>query len=78
MDLIAAPGQPPLPTEVLDIRELVTKLDRRLRAEIKYAQALPAEYADKSRLPPPVFKVSDLVWLNRRNFHTTGPYNKFD
>ncbi len=78
MDLIAAPGQPPLPPEVLDIRDRMTKLDQHLQAESKYAQSLQAEYADKSRSPPPVFKVGDLVWLNRRNFHTTRPSNKLD
>ena len=78
IDLLAPPGDPPLPEEILDVRDRMEKLDLHLRADIKYAQSIQAEYADQSRSPPPVFKVGDLVWLNRRNFHTTRPSNKLD
>jgi hypothetical protein len=78
MNLIAAAGQPPHPTEVLDIRDRMWKLDHHLRKEIKYAQSIQAENAEKSHSRPPVFKVGDLVWLNCRNFHTTLPANKLD
>ncbi len=73
-----APEQPPHPAEVLDIKDRMTKLDQHPQAQIKYAQSLQAKYADKSLSPPSVFKVGDLVWLNRPNFQTTGPSNKLD
>jgi hypothetical protein len=54
------------------------EMEEYCRHEMKYAQALQAEYADQKRLPPPVYQVGDKVWLLRRFIHTTRPSSKLD
>jgi len=49
-----------------------------LRSEMKYAQARHIEAADNSRLPAPVFKPGDLVWLDARNLRTRRPSKKLE
>ena len=68
----------PLPVIVQDIQERMQKLDKYLYDEIRYAQSIQAEKADRHRLPSPAYQVGDLVWLLRRNFHTTRPSAKLD
>ena len=55
-------------------RQLYTTLRDNLRA----AQDKYKEYYDRSAKLPPVFKVGDMVWLNRRNIRTTRPSQKLD
>ena len=43
-----------------------------------YAQATQAELADKDRLPAPMYKIGDEVWLLRRHIQTTRPSSKLD
>jgi hypothetical protein len=71
-----------LPTKVRNnIDAFVSKMqemEEYCRLEMKYAQAVQAEYADEKRLPPPVYQTGDKVWLMRRFIHTTRPSAKLD
>ncbi|HEX8609391.1 MAG TPA: reverse transcriptase domain-containing protein [Pedobacter sp.] len=71
-----------LPTKIkTNINKFVTRMEEieaYCRLEIKYAQALHAEYANQKRLPPPVYNVGDKVWLMRRFIQTTRPSGKLD
>lgn len=47
-----------------------------LHDEMKLAQAQYAEQADKTRSPPPIFKIGDKVWLDTRNLKMERPSKK--
>jgi transposase InsO family protein len=66
------------PQALIDYSDRLTSLEKYLRSEIAYAQAVQSEHADKHRSAPPVFSVGDHVWLNRRNIQTTRPSSKLD
>ena len=69
---------PPPESELVDYQDQLAKLEEYLRTEMKYAQAVASENANRKRSSPPVFKVGDEVWLLRRNFCTTRPSDKLD
>ena len=49
-----------------------------LREELKWSQAIMAEYANRRRLPASAFKVGDMVMLDSRNIKTTRPNKSLD
>ena len=49
-----------------------------LRAEMKRAQAVQSEQANKSQRVGTVLEVGDKVWLDARNISTTQPSKKLD
>jgi hypothetical protein len=49
-----------------------------IREEITWAQALQQEYANRKRLPAPVYEAGDEVWLDARNIRTQRPSKKLD
>ena len=49
-----------------------------MNEEIRCAQELQQEQADKHRLPAPALRVGDRVWLSTRNIRTTRPSKKLD
>lgn len=57
--------------EIRDIQDMA-------RSEMLYAQARYQDNADVSRIPAPVFKEGDLVWLDARNIKTRRPSTKLD
>lgn len=78
-DCVRPPTQPTPTTDVLkNFTDRMINLNNYLQSEIKYAQASYAEFADRHRLPPPIYKEGDYVWLLRKNIHTTRPSNKLD
>ena len=54
------------------------KLRKFLREELKWSQAVMAEYANRKRLPASAFKVGDMVMLDSRNIKTTRPNRSLD
>jgi hypothetical protein len=75
---IRANSELPTPKALIDYSDRLTSLEKYLRSEIAYAQAMQSEHADKHRSSPPAFSVGDHVWLNRRNIQTTRPSSKLD
>jgi hypothetical protein len=55
---------PPPYLELADYTEWLTHLDKYLRTEITYAQAIQAEQTDKYRSAPPVCDEGDKVWFS--------------
>lgn len=49
-----------------------------LRSEMYAAQVKYEDDANRTRLPAPVLKVGDLVWLDARHIRTKRPANKLD
>ena len=49
-----------------------------LRAEVSYAQAIQAEGGNHRRIPAPVFRPGERVWLDARNIKTQRPTVKLD
>lgn len=68
------PAQP----EIQEFQDRMEKLSTFLRSEIRFAQDIQAEQANKHRIPPPVFKVGQRVWLLRKFISTTRPSSKLD
>jgi hypothetical protein len=66
------------PKALIDYSDRLTSLEKYLRSEIAYTQAVQSEHANKHRSSRPVFSVGDHVWLNRRNIQTTRPSSKLD
>jgi hypothetical protein len=62
---ICANAELPTPKALIDYSDRLASLEKYLRSEIAYAQAVQSEHADKHRSSPPVFSVGDHVWLNR-------------
>ena len=58
--------------------EKMEKLRTYLRAELKWAQALQEDHANRHRLPAPEFREGDLVMLDSRNVKTTRPNKSLD
>jgi hypothetical protein len=54
------------------------QLVRELRAEMKRAQAVQSEQANKSRSVGTPLEVGNKVWLDARNISTTRPSKKLD
>lgn len=78
-DYVSCSEQEPLaPAKLHEFKDQMDKLNKHLRHEMTYAQAVYAEYANDHRQPPPVFKPGDLVWLLRKNIQTTRPCAKLD
>jgi hypothetical protein len=74
-----AKGRPtPTPDTLADFRERLDALQKHLQSEMTYAQAVQAEFADRKRSAPPVYRVGDYVWLLRKNLTTTRPSRKLD
>jgi hypothetical protein len=49
-----------------------------LKDNLQHAQDEYKEYYDRKAQAPPIFKVGDKVWLNRRNIKTMRPSQKLD
>ncbi|KAI0998311.1 hypothetical protein K3495_g9883 [Podosphaera aphanis] len=64
--------------EIKKFQQYLKNLEDFIRSEIRYAQDVAAQNANLSRIPPPVFKVGDKVWLLRKHISTTRPSNKLD
>jgi hypothetical protein len=60
------------------VAERMSHIHDVLRSEMKYAQARYTETADRSRVPAPLFKPNDLVWLDARNLRTERPSRKLE
>lgn len=56
----------------------IAELHRTLKAELGYAQARQAKYANGSQLPAPRYQLGDKVWLSSRHFRTKRPSRKLD
>jgi hypothetical protein len=57
--------------EIQDTQEL-------LKHELVQAKESAKRFADRSRLPAPMFSVGDFVWLSRKNIKTLRPASKLD
>ena len=68
----------PTPAIVKEWANQLENLNTCLKSEMVYAQAIQFEQADKDRLPAPVYKIGDEVWLLRRHIQTTCPSSKLD
>lgn len=77
-ELGVKPESSPTPEILKDYQDQMRKLDDYLRAEMKYAQGIQAEQADKHRISPPNFQPGDKVWLLRKHIKTTRPSDKLD
>ena len=76
---IAHSKQDTKPTpEVHEYITRLTELQETLRHEIRYAQEIQSEQANKRRSPDPTLKPGDRVWLQNRNTKTTRPSKKLD
>ncbi|KAI0992699.1 hypothetical protein K3495_g15486 [Podosphaera aphanis] len=64
--------------EIKHFQQRLKQLEDYIKAEIRYAQDIAAENSNVHRLPPPIFKKGDRVWLLRKNITTTRPSNKLD
>lgn len=72
---------PPFTGRAQDTNALVTKMAEihdHLQAEIRYAQDRQETNANSRRIPAPLYKVCDQVWLNAKNIQTTRPSRKLD
>lgn len=69
---------PPLPLELQDFQERMEKLNSFLRSELRLAQDAYSEQANKHRIPPPILRPGQRVWLLRKFISTTRPSNKLD
>ena len=49
-----------------------------LHEELSLTQAIQSEQANRSRIPAPIFKEGDYVWLDTRNIRTERPSRKLD
>lgn len=58
--------------------ESLASLHDCLRAEIRWAQDQYEEGANASRIPAPLFKVVDEVWLSAKNIRTVRPAKMLD
>jgi hypothetical protein len=54
------------------------ELTEYLTNEMRWAQAVYEDTANRRRIPAPAYKVGDLVWLDARNIQTTRPSKKLD
>jgi hypothetical protein len=54
------------------------ELHETLRQEMRYAQEVQQEQADRRRVPAPALHVGDMVWLSTKNIRTTRPSKKLD
>ena len=68
----------PPPTVLKEFAENLASLNKYLRNEMTWAQAMYSEQADKYSIPAPKFEVGDEVWLLRKNLKTTRPSSKLD
>ena len=68
----------PAPEIVKEYADKLKNLVEYLTSEIKFHQQAQAEFANKKRLPAPIYKIGDEVWLLRRFINTTRPSNKLD
>lgn len=64
--------------EAGDLAKRLSIIHDELKAELSEAQKRQALQFNKHALPSPEFKAGDLVWLLRRNIHTTRPSGKLD
>ena len=65
----------------LEVRDISTKLkeiEKFLKSEMTYAQAINQEQANKKRTTAPNLQIGDDVWLLSRNVKTTRPSKKLD
>lgn len=49
-----------------------------LRSEMLAAQAKYEDDSIRDRLPAPIFRIGDQVWLDAKNIHTKRPTRKLD
>ncbi len=76
---ILNPDGTPVVPNVTRTLESVQQIHKELQDNIKAAQANHAKYYNrKAKDPQGLFKVGDLVWLNRRNIKTRRPSRKLD
>lgn len=68
----------PTTLEVQKFQVRLRNLEQHLRQEIRWAQQIYSEYANNSRISPPVIQTGSSVWLLRRNIRTTRPSDKLD
>jgi hypothetical protein len=57
---------------------MMKELHETLRMEIRYAQEVQQEQADRRRIPAPALQIGDKVWLSTKNIRTTRPSKKLD
>jgi hypothetical protein len=58
--------------------EHMSDIENYLKAEMKWAQAVYEENANRKRTPAPAYQPGDYVWLDTRNIKTRRPCKKFD
>ena len=64
--------------EAHDFADQMEELTEYLRDSMQLAQSKHEHYANTSRVPAPVFKVGDQVYLDTRNIKTARPSKKLD
>ena len=72
------PGPTPGDTDALTSATALREIHDHLRAEIARAQSVQAEGGNQRRIPAPVFRPGDRVWLDARNIKTRRPSPKLD
>jgi hypothetical protein len=76
---ITLPGPPETTEEDSpDITRTLHELQAMLKEEIRYAQEIHQEQADRHRHPAPALRIGDKVWLSTKNIRTTRPSKKLD
>ena len=68
------PGDP----DVLSSASALQEIHNYLRTEITHAQAIQAEGGNQQRIPAPIFRAGDRVWLDAHNITTRRPTKKLD
>ena len=63
----------PKSVEIKQFQQHLQRLESFIKTEIRYSQDIAADYVNSNRLPPPVYRIGDKVWLLRRNISTTRP-----
>ena len=58
--------------------QALDEIHQHLRSEMRRAQEIQAEAADRRRLPAPTYQPGDRVWLNAKNIKTRRPAAKLD
>ena len=65
-------------SEALETATKLNEIHELVRAEIRYTQGKQQEDADRSRVPAPVYRLGDKVWLNAGNITTRSPSVKLN
>lgn len=64
--------------EANEFADKMSKVEQHVRDELRWAQAVYEETANRHRKPAPAYRVGDRVWLDTRHVATRRPSKKLD